>query len=90
MARGIKTGGRKKGTPNKTTTEVKAALIEAFDELGGVDALAKWGAENPTEFYKLWVKILPTQSSDSDESDNQPITRIEVVTVGQNATDQRD
>lgn len=66
-----KTGGRKKGTPNKATTEVKKALSEAFDQMGGVQHLVTWGKENPTEFYKLWVKILPAQSSDADTS--QPV-----------------
>ena len=61
MALGQKTGGRTKGTPNKTTASVKNALIEAFEELGGVEALADWGRAEPGEFYKLWVKIMPTE-----------------------------
>lgn len=59
MARGYKTGGRTKGTPNKTTASVKEALEQCFEKLGGVDVLAKWAQENQTEFYKLWAKILP-------------------------------
>lgn len=88
MATGFKSGGRKKGTPNKTTTAVKNALIEAFDRLGGVDALVAWGQQEPTEFYKLWVKILPTQVNEIQS--DQPITRIEVVTVGSDSKDKRD
>lgn len=57
-----KTGGRKPGAPNKVTTSVKEALVQAFDKLGGVPALVKWGRENPTEFYKIWTKILPAQA----------------------------
>lgn len=53
--------GREKGVPNKTTVAVKAALTAAFEELGGVPALVKWGKENETEFYKLWAKLLPTE-----------------------------
>lgn len=53
--------GRTKGVPNKTTTAVKEALVEAFEQLGGVPALVKFGQENPVEFYKLWVKVLPLQ-----------------------------
>lgn len=59
MAHGRKTGGRQAGTPNKLTASVKEALTEAFDRLGGVEVLAKWAEENPGEFFKLWVKILP-------------------------------
>lgn len=59
MAKGQKTGGRQKGSLNKTTTAVKEALTTAFEELGGVQSLTLWGRENQTEFYKLWVKVLP-------------------------------
>ena len=37
MAAGLKTGGRRKGTPNRATTEIKAAFRLHGDEL--VDAL---------------------------------------------------
>ena len=79
MARGSKPGeyrgGRKKGTPNKSTAAVKAALVDAFDQLGGVGSLVKWGKKNPTEFYKLWSKLLPTEIKNADGEK----LRIEVV-----------
>jgi hypothetical protein len=53
--------GRPPGIPNKTTASVKAALCEAFDKRGGVPALLKWANEEPTEFYKLWAKLLPQE-----------------------------
>lgn len=52
-------GGRPRGRSNKQSTTVKDALIEAFDQMGGVPALVKWGKTDPKEFYKIWVKILP-------------------------------
>ncbi len=51
--------GRVAGVPNKTTAAVKAALTEAFEKRGGVDALIAWSESEPTEFYKLWAKMLP-------------------------------
>lgn len=66
MARGIKTGGRSKGTPNKTTASVKDALAFAFDGRGGAPALKIWADENPTEFYKLWAKLLPQEVTGKD------------------------
>lgn len=54
-------GGRKPGQVNRTTRAVKQALVEAFDKLGGVSSLVKWAKEEPTEFYKLWAKLLPTE-----------------------------
>lgn len=73
-----KVGGRKKGTPNKTTVAVKTALQEAFAEIGGVDQLVAWGRENPTEFYKLWVKVLSTETQTVNE---HIITGFEVISV---------
>ena len=61
MAAGRKTGGRQKGTPNRTTASIKAAFVEAFEKLGGVDALVAWGNENPTDFYKLAARLIPTE-----------------------------
>lgn len=61
MARGFKTGGRKKGTPNKFTASVKAAFEEAFERMGGVEALVSWAQSEPTEFYKLYSKLLPAE-----------------------------
>jgi hypothetical protein len=56
-----KAGGRKKGTPNKTTADVKAALVAAFDQMGGVKSLTEFAIANPGEFYKLWAKLLPSE-----------------------------
>jgi hypothetical protein len=55
-----KTGGRKKGVPNKVTASVKEAFAEAFDKMGGAEALLRWGALNQTDFYKLASKLIPT------------------------------
>ena len=52
-AGGKKTGGRKAGVPNKVTASMRQAWQDAFDSLGGVPALVKWGRAEPTEFYKL-------------------------------------
>jgi hypothetical protein len=65
MAKGIKTGGRQKGTPNKTTASAKAAIEQVFDGLGGSDALLAWAEEsdeNKRAFYvQVWPKVLPLQ-----------------------------
>jgi hypothetical protein len=61
MARGVKTGGRKSGTPNKTTATVKEALQLAYAGMGGAEALTTWAKANPTEFYRLWARMLPTE-----------------------------
>lgn len=72
---GERRGGRQKGTPNKTTTAVKEALGAAFEGLGGVPQLQTWAEANPTEFYKLWVKMLPQDVNANVEASIRHITR---------------
>lgn len=77
MAIGKKTGGRKKGTPNKLTSSTKKALDEAFKKMGGVAALVRWGKDNPTEFYKIWVKILPVEAREADAFEVAELRRLQ-------------
>ena len=46
--------------PNKATASIKAAFLEAFERKGGVTALVEWADKEPTEFYKLAAKLIPT------------------------------
>ena len=61
MAKGTKTGGRKKGTPNKLTGAVKDMVLQALGNAGGVDYLEKQAKENPTAFLTLIGKVIPLQ-----------------------------
>lgn len=61
--------GRPKGSVNKSTASVKAALQEAFEGMGGVEALKTWGKDNPQLFYPIWSKLLPTEMHVSDMRD---------------------
>lgn len=58
-----KTGGRLAGTPNKTTASVRKVFEQAFDGIGGVESLIKWGAVNRTEFYKLYGRLIPVDAT---------------------------
>lgn len=55
-------GAKPKGAINKTTRSVKEAFTAAFEDLQKDPAtkLGNWGKENPTEFYKLCSKLIPT------------------------------
>lgn len=59
-------GGRQKGTPNKSTAQVKEAMLKAYQSIGGDQSFAVWARENPTEFYRLWSKMLPQEISGPD------------------------
>lgn len=81
MAKGRKTGGRRKGSTNKTTASVKQALVEAFGQLGGVPSLVAFGEAQPAEFYKLWAKILPREVEVSGK-DGDPIRVTQTIVIG--------
>jgi len=54
-------GGRGKGTPNKITSAFKDAVRIAFEDIGGRHAFAAWARENPTDFYKIASRLIPTE-----------------------------
>jgi hypothetical protein len=69
MMKRKKTGGRSRGTPNKTTALLKDAIVRAADNIGsdknGKDGLTGYfqimALEDPKSFAMLLGKILPTQ-----------------------------
>jgi hypothetical protein len=84
MAKGQKTGGRTKGTPNKTTALLKDAILKAAEDAGDKDGLVGYltrqAGANPTAFLALLGKVLPLQISGDSES---PLV-INVVQRGNN------
>ena len=60
-----KTGGRKKGTPNKINALLKDAILQAAQRAGGggtegtVNYLTEQASANPTAFMGLLGKVLP-------------------------------
>ena len=58
-----KTGGRQRGTANVVTRQVKAAIEDAFDTLGGTDYLVQIGREQPGVFCALLGRVLPRSAT---------------------------
>jgi hypothetical protein len=61
MASGRKTGGRKSGTPNKATTNTRAAIAMLID--GNIDKLSAWLDEiyvndGPRAAFQSFVDVL--------------------------------
>lgn len=54
-----KAGGRKKGTQNKATAEIKDMIRGALDAAGGQDYLKRQSTDNPVAFMGLIGKIIP-------------------------------
>lgn len=64
-----KTGGRTKGTLNKTTTELRNMITDALDDMGGKEYLMMIAAVKPEAFVALIGKVLPSRvvGGDGDE-----------------------
>jgi len=77
-----KTGGRKKGTPNKVTGDVKAMVLDALERAGGVDYLLTQSANNPNAFLTLVGKVLPLTVAGDPTNPLQTVTRVELVAGG--------
>jgi hypothetical protein len=58
-----KVGGRKKGTPNRLTRDVRELILGALDAEGGLEYLRSQARENPTAFLTLVGKCLPREAS---------------------------
>ncbi len=53
--------GRIRGSQNKIPRAFKEALLLAFEELGGVNGLVRWGRNkrNRTAFYQICARLIP-------------------------------
>ena len=66
MAKGTKTGGRVKGTPNRFTSSMKDAFLSVYQDLQDENGeehghLKAWAKDHPTDFYKICSKMIPQQ-----------------------------
>jgi hypothetical protein len=74
--RGQKTGGRLIGTPNKVTSVFKEAVRTVYEDIGGNTAFAEWAKENPTEFYRIAARLIPTEMASQGTNLNVIINRF--------------
>jgi hypothetical protein len=85
MALGKKTGGRKRGVPNKLTTGAKEVIAQVAANIGGVARMTEWvrkGAENERAFWtNIYPKLLPLQVAGDRDNPLTMINRIERVIV---------
>lgn len=72
--------GRKAGVPNKISSTVKDNVIAVFDRLGGVDHMAEWATENPTQFYNIYSKLMPLQVNGAG-ADGEHLSKVVVEFV---------
>jgi hypothetical protein len=55
--------GRPKGAMNKLSADVKAMILGALNNVGGIEYLARQAEKNPAAFMLLLGKVLPMQVS---------------------------
>ena len=75
-----KTGGRKKGTPNKISSALKEAILEAAENAGKPDAesgtvayLEQIAIQEPASFCSLLGKVLPMTIADTEQTEENKI-----------------
>lgn len=79
--------GNKRG-PNKIGAAVKSNVIAVFDRIGGRDKMAAWAEENLTEFYRLYARLIPTESStEITFRDVTELSRSELLAIAQGSGD---
>jgi hypothetical protein len=79
MAKGEKTGGRQKGTPNKVNAALKDMILSALDGAGGQAYLEEQAGKNPTAFLTLVGKVLPMQVTGEGGGPIEGVLRVEHV-----------
>ncbi len=81
--------GRKKGSKNRYSNDVRAAFHGAFDEMGGDqinpetgkpytghEAMLVWARKNQTEFYRLFAKMLPKTAELAEDTHEDFIAEL--------------
>jgi hypothetical protein len=77
-----KSGGRKKGSLNKSTVAIREAVLSVFADMQARTGrenghLLDWALGNSTDFYTLISRLMPRQIT--GEAGGPVITRIELV-----------
>ena len=78
---------RPKGVPNKVGAQAKENIVAVFTRLGGTAAMADWARKNQTEFYRLYARLIPTDSTSEisvrEAKDFSTEELLEIVHAGQ-------
>lgn len=83
---GVAGPGRPKGVPNKNTTLLKDAILEAATKAGGRDGLVGYltqqASVNPAAFMTLLGKVLPMQIQGDPDAPLIAVIERRVVKAG--------
>ena len=77
-----KTGGRKPGTPNKVTSDVKQALVGALEKLGGEMFFVRMGrSRHQGALASLFGRLLPLQTPGASPQDSAADIRSQLAAI---------
>jgi len=62
-------GGRKAGSKNKMSACARENVIAVFNRLGGTAYMAEWAEENPSEFFRIYARLVPQELKASIDPD---------------------
>jgi hypothetical protein len=74
--------GRKPGSPNKISSTVKQNVIDVFDKIGGIDAMASWATDNRSEYYRIYSRLAPVSQEISGADGTELPLNIGIRFVG--------
>jgi hypothetical protein len=57
--------GRPRGSPNRSTTELKSAILQALDQAGGIEYLTRLANTDAKTFATLLLRLLPAAPADA-------------------------
>ncbi len=80
MAKGGKRpgAGRKKGVPNKLTTDLKAMILQSLANVGGSAYLEQQSEKNPNAYLALIGRVLPLQVKEGGDDPRVPTKVVHV------------
>lgn len=81
--------GRPKGALGERTRIAKEAIEQAFENIGGVEALTRWARENEGDFFRvIFPKLIPVQMQHGGDPEGDPIKAVtEIVLRGVRSDD---
>lgn len=89
MAKGGKRegAGRKPGAPNRMTKDVRDAILQVADGLGGAEQMLVWAQKDPVNERIFWSQIFPKllpkevkqELTGPDGGPLETVTRVELV-----------
>ncbi len=75
--------GRPPGSLNRLTKTVREVILNTFNDLQSHETanLKTWAEENPTEFYKIASKLIPTEITATVKDHRNPLEKYDEQTI---------